>query len=126
MTPLIDVMLVLMVLFMLAAPLIASSLKLDLPVSEAATPAAGHDATVLAVAVDAQGQLFLDEQPATLDRVQERARELARQNRDAEVALRADRAVPYGRVAELIGRLQTAGLTRIGLVTEPPPRGTKP
>jgi biopolymer transport protein TolR len=122
MTPLIDVMLVLLVIFIITAPLMTSSLKLDLPKSEAA---AGSDApAVVALAIDAQGRLFLGDEPLAPERAQERiaarVREAARRDPATEVQLRADRAVPYGRVAELIGWVQAAGLSRIGLVTETP------
>ena len=116
MTPLIDVMLVLLVIFIITAPLIASSLKLDLPRAEAAR--AGDAPAFIALALDAEGRLFLDEQPADKAAVLERARQAARRNPATEVQLRADQRVPYGRVAELIGWVQAAGLTRIGFVTE--------
>ena len=117
MTPLIDVMLVLLVIFIVTAPLIAGSLKLDLPRSEAA--GTGAAPAFIAIALDAEGRLFLDERPAEPAAVIERAREAARRNPATEVQLRADRRVPYGRVAELIGWMHAAGLTRVGFVTEP-------
>ncbi|MFO1285106.1 MAG: biopolymer transporter ExbD [Rubrivivax sp.] len=116
MTPLIDVMLVLLVIFIITAPLIAGSLKLDLPRAEGAT--AGTAPAFIAVALDAEGRLFIDEKPADAAALAERARQAARRNPLTEVQLRADRRVPYGRVAELIGALHAAGLTRIGFVTE--------
>ncbi|MFO1326190.1 MAG: biopolymer transporter ExbD [Rubrivivax sp.] len=118
MTPLIDVMLVLLVIFMVTAPLMASSLKLELPQTEAARPS---DAPAfIALAVDAEGRLFLGDQPAGRDEVARRAREAAQADPATEVQLRADGRVPYARVAELIGLVQQAGLTRIGFVTERP------
>ena len=117
MTPLIDVMLVLLVIFIVTAPLIASSLKLELPQAEAA--GAGAAPAFIAVALDAEGRLFLDDKPADRAAVVERARQTVRRNPATEVQLRADRRVPYGRVAELIGWLHAAGLTRVGFVTEP-------
>ena len=120
MTPLIDVMLVLLVIFIITAPLMTSSLKLDLPKAEGA---AGSDAPAfVALAIDAEGKLFLADQPATQEQIVQRAREAARRDPATEVQLRADSRVPYGRVAELIGWVQQAGLTRIGFVTETPPR----
>ena len=122
MTPLIDVMLVLLVIFIVTAPLFASRLKLDLP--EAAAAAGGAQGAVLAVAIDAQGRVFLAEEPLPPEAVRERleaaAREAVARDPATELQLRADRAVPYGRVAELIGWVQGAGLTRIGLVTDAP------
>ncbi len=118
MTPLIDVMLVLLVIFIITAPLIGSSLKLDLPKADGG-PAGGSPAFV-ALAIDGDGRLFLGEQPATREQVVERVREAARRDPATEVQLRADRRVPYGRVAELIGWVQQAGLSRIGFITEAP------
>jgi biopolymer transport protein TolR len=122
MTPLIDVMLVLLVIFIITAPLLTSSLKLDLPKSEAAS---SSDAPAfVALAIDADGRLFIGEQPLAADKAQqlvsERVREAARRDPNTEVQLRADSRVPYGRVAELIGWVQAAGLSRIGFVTEVP------
>jgi biopolymer transport protein ExbD/biopolymer transport protein TolR len=118
MTPLIDVMLVLLVIFMITAPLMSSSLKLDLPRAEAATPSETPD--FIAVSIDAQGRLFVGDQPVQADAFAAQALQAAQKNPATEVQLRADRAVPYGRVAELIGVVQKAGLNRIGFVAEAP------
>jgi biopolymer transport protein TolR len=118
MTPLIDVMLVLLVIFIVTAPLIGASLKLDLPKTDAGRP---NDAPAfVAIAIDASGQLFLGTDPATAETVAARVREAAARDPATEVQLRADQAVPYGRVAELIGLVQQGGLSRIGFVTEAP------
>jgi biopolymer transport protein ExbD/biopolymer transport protein TolR len=116
MTPLIDVMLVLLVIFIITAPLIGSSLKLDLPRAEGASPSGAP--TVLALALDAEGRLFVEDRPAERAELIERVRAAARLDPATEVQLRADRRVPYGRVAELLGWVQGAGLTRIGFITE--------
>ena len=118
MTPLIDVMLVLLIIFMLTAPLLASSLKLDLPKSEAAAEEGETEAVMLAITPD--GALHWGEEAVTDELLADRLAEVARRNPQQEVQLRADRAVPYGRVAELIGMLQKAGLSRIAFVTEAP------
>ncbi len=117
MTPLIDVMLVLLVIFMITAPLMSSALRLDLPKADGAQPAAAP--AFIAVALDAQGQLYVGDE--RLDEAAVRARVALAAQRDpqTEVQLRADRRVPYGRVAELIGLVQQAGLNRIGFVAEP-------
>jgi biopolymer transport protein TolR len=116
MTPLIDVMLVLLVIFMITAPLMTTSLKLDLPRTEGARPS---DAPLfIAVAINAQGQLYVGDEAVTAEVLLQRAREAARRDALTEVQLRADTSVAYGRVAELIGLVQQAGLSRIGFVTE--------
>ncbi len=120
MTPLIDVMLVLLVIFIISAPLMTSSLKLDLPKTEAGGPS--NAPAFIAVALDAQGKLFVGETESQPAQLLDLARAAARRNPATEVQLRADRAVPYGRVAELIGLLQQAGLSRIGFITESPAR----
>ncbi|MDT7834028.1 ExbD/TolR family protein [Aquabacterium sp. OR-4] len=121
MTPLIDVMLVLLVIFIITAPLMSTSLRLDLPKAAGATPSAAPSA--VAVAVDGQGQFFWGDEPVKAEQLQARVREAASRDPGTEVQLRADQAVPYGRIAELIGLVQQAGLVRIGFVTEgQPPR----
>ena len=117
MTPLIDVMLVLLVIFMITAPLMTSSLKLDLPKTDAAQP--GDTPQFIAVALDRDGKLFFGDDAVDAKTFADRVAAAARRDPQTEVQLRADRNVPYGRVAELIGVVQKAGLTRIGFVTEP-------
>jgi len=118
MTPLIDVMLVLLVIFMLTAPLMTSSLKLDLPKADAPPPAQNQP-QVMAIALTAAGSMLLDEKEIQADDLVKQAQDQAKQHPDTEVQLRADQTVSYGRVAELIGLLQKAGLNRIAFVTEP-------
>ena len=116
MVPLIDVMLVLLVIFIITAPLMTTSLKLDLPKTEGARPS---DAPLfIAVSINEQGQLFVGDEAVSVEQLLKRAREAAQRDPTTEVQLRADRSVPYGRVAELIGLVQKGGLNRIGFVTE--------
>ena len=117
MTPLIDVMLVLLVIFMITAPLMTSSLKLDLPKTDAAQPS--DTPQFIAVALDRDGRTFYGDEAVDAAEFAKRVAAAARRNPQTEVQLRADKAVPYGRVAELIGIVQKAGLSRIGFVTEP-------
>ena len=115
--PYIDVMLVLLVIFMITAPLMTSSLKLDLPKTDAAQPS--DTPQFISVALDREGRYFFGDETLAADAFAERVAVAAKRNAQTEVQLRADRGVPYGRVAELIGIVQKAGLTRIGFVTEP-------
>ncbi len=124
MTPLIDVMLVLLVIFMITAPLMTTSLKLDLPKTEGARPS--DSALFIAVAIDEQGQLFVGDEAVSAEELLKRARQAAQRDPATEVHLRADRRVPYGRVAELIGLVQDAGLSRVGFVTEAAPAAPAP
>ena len=119
MTPLIDVMLVLLVIFIITAPLMTSALKLDLPRTEGGS--APEAVSFVSVGLDAAGQLFVGDERVSAEQLDARLRTTAASNRDAEVHLRADRAAPYGRVAELIARVQKAGLNRIAFVTEAEP-----
>ena len=116
MTPLIDVMLVLLVIFIITAPLMSSSLRLDLPKTTGAQ--ASSAVQFVTVAVDAKGALFWGDEPQTEVQLSARVRTSAQNNPATEVQLRADKQVPYGRIAELIGLVQAAGLSRIGFVTE--------
>jgi len=117
MTPLIDVMLVLLVIFMITAPLMTSSLRLDLPRTDAAAPSDAPQ--FISVALDPQGRLYFGEELLDPASFAARVENAGRRNPQLEVQLRADKSVPYGRVAELIGIVQKAGLTRIGFVAEP-------
>lgn len=118
-TPLVDVMMVLVVILIITAPLLASSIRLDLPKTDAAK--AGSAPRFVTLVVDPSGQAFLNDKPLALD---ELARQLARtasEHPDTEVQLRADQRVPYGKVVEVMGLAQKAGLNRIGFVAEPGP-----
>jgi biopolymer transport protein TolR len=117
MTPLIDVMLVLLVIFMITAPLMTSSLKLDLPNTDAAQPSSAP--AFVSIALLPAGELFLGDEKIERAALVERLSAAARGNPELEVQLRADEAVAYGRVAELIGLLQKVGLNRIAFVAEP-------
>jgi len=116
MTPLIDVMLVLVVIFLITAPLLASAIRLDLPRSDAA--AASDTAKRVLVVVDKAGQVYLEDRPVALATLAQHLTRLAGQDPDTEVQLRADEAVAYGRVVEVIGVAQKAGLGRIGFVAD--------
>ncbi len=116
MTPLIDVMLVLLVIFIITAPLMSSSLRLDLPKTTGATPTDAPQ--FVTVAVNAQGQLFWGDEPVSAEQLQAKVRTSAQRNPATEVQLRADQAVAFGRIAELIGLVQAGGLNRVGFVTE--------
>jgi len=117
-TPLVDVMLVLVVIFIITAPLLASSIRLDLPKTDAAKP--GDPPKFVTVVVDKAGQVFYEDRPVTESQLGMVLLEAARANPETEVQLRADQGVPYGRVVEVMGEAQKAGLNRIGFVADAP------
>ena len=123
MTPLIDVMLVLLVIFIITAPLMVSSVKVDLP--KASSASAAQSPKFVALAIDRSGQLFVDDRAIAPDALARVLQDAAAANPDTEVRLRADTTVPYGRVVEVMGVAQKAGLNRIGFVAEAPAPAAK-
>ena len=117
MTPLVDVMLVLVVIFIITAPLLVSAVKVDLPITPAA---AGLKAPrFLTLTIDRTGQTFVNDQLLDPTALSAALRQSAQLHSDTEVRLRADATVPYGRVVEVMGLAHQAGLHRIGFVAEP-------
>ena len=117
-TPLVDVMLVLLVIFLITAPLMGSALRLDLPATEVSSaPVPSHS---LSLSIDPQGLVFIDDKPVALEALPAVLAMQASADASVEVQLRADQLVPYGRVAELMGLLQKAGLTKVALAVQPP------
>ncbi len=117
-TPLVDVMLVLLVIFMIAAPLMADRLALDLPPLAAPEEVNAQEADTLNVSIDAQGQPYWDGEPVGWESLQERLGAAAAVNAGQEVRLRADKQVAYEHIARLIAAAQKAGLRRIGFMTD--------
>ena len=115
-TPLVDVMLVLLVIFMVTAPLMTSAIRLDLPQSEGTDTGAVASSVVLVV--DAQGALYLNDKAITAQALATHLSGVARRDPQTELELQADASVPYGRVVEAMGLAQKAGLTRIGFVAQ--------
>ena len=116
MTPLVDVMLVLVVIFIITAPLMTSAIKLDLPKTSATNPVDAPK--FVTVVIDKNGQVFLNEQATSLTQLTDSLKQIAIVKSDTEVQLRADETVAYGKVAEVMGVTQQAGLNRIGFVTQ--------
>jgi biopolymer transport protein ExbD len=117
-TPLVDVMLVLLVIFLITAPLMGSALRLDLPATEATASSAPINS--LSLSIDPQGLIFIDDKPVALEALPAVLAMQASTDASVEVQLRADQSVPYGRVAEVMGLLQKAGLTKVALAVQAP------
>ena len=122
-TPMVDVMLVLLVIFIISAPLFTHALQLDLPTA-AAAPAAQKPQTIT-VAIDAAGKLYWQDQPVSLEQLHERMTETAKQQSAAqpqpEIQLRADKATRYEIIADVMSAAQSHGLNKLGFVTDPKP-----
>jgi biopolymer transport protein TolR len=110
-------MLVLVVIFIITAPLLASSIRLDLPRAEGTQP--GDAPKFLTLVVDKAGQSFLNDKPVTPEQLATQLAAAAKQNPETEIQLRADQGVAYGKVVEVMGLVHKAGLSRIGFVAEP-------
>ena len=119
MTPLIDVMLVLLVIFIITAPLLTHAIRLDLP-KVAAAPARETPQTI-SLSIDAAGKLYWDGKPITLAQMRMQFAQAGKQAQQPEIHLRAERSTRYEVIAQVMGAAQQAGLERIGFVTDPPP-----
>ena len=120
MTPFIDVMLVLLIIFMVAAPLLTSGVAVDLPQAKAG--ALNVEQKPIALSLDEPGQLFLMDQPIVETELVDKLQALAADGADHRIYLRASKAVLYGRVAEIMGAVTAAGYKKVALVTEPEKR----
>jgi len=121
--PYIDVMLVLLIIFMVTAPMLMQGVQVDLP-EASADPVENQDSEPVIVSVDAAGQLYLnlgqEKQVLSLPTIVERVAAVIRRSPDKPVLVWGDRAVPYGEVVTLMVGLQEAGVPSVGLVTEEP------
>ncbi|MEP0071492.1 MAG: protein TolR [Marinomonas sp.] len=120
--PYIDVMLVLLVIFMITAPMLTQGVDVELPNANAA-PIQNDESDVMIASVDSQGQFYLDvggeQENISLDTLQDKVRKVLSQNPTMSVLVRGDTNVPYGDVVGLMVALQAAGVPNVGLVTEP-------
>ena len=118
-TPLVDVMLVLLIIFMVTAPILQQGVPVDLP-KVAAGPLTGQEEQ-LVVNIAKTGQIFLNDTAMTPEQLGTKLRAIAAARPDRQLYVRADQAVLYGQVMRVMGTVHDAGLVRVGLVTEPPP-----
>lgn len=123
-TPMVDVMLVLLVIFMVTAPLLTAGVPLDLPKTDAA-PMKGDDKP-LSVSIKADGSLWLQETSLTLEELAPRLRAITAQKPDTVIFVRGDAGVNYGRIAEVLSNLSMAGFPKLSLVTQPAPQPAAP
>ena len=117
-TPLVDVMLVLLIIFMITAPLLVAGVPVDLPESRA--QALDQQAKPVQIALDGRGNIFIDDAPVTADALSARLAAIAAQPEPPEgrrIYLRADKGLDYGQVMRVMGELNRAGLNRVALVS---------
>lgn len=117
-TPFVDVMLVLLVIFMVTAPLLTVGVEVNLPKTKA-NAMSGSDEP-LAITVDSDGLIYLQETPVELDTLVPRLQAITGANPDARIFIRGDSGINYGRVMEVMGTINAAGYSKVGLVTASP------
>ena len=117
-TPMVDVMLVLLIIFMVTAPLLATGIQVDLPESKATALEQNNEP--VAISIDAQGQVFIDDTPVPADAIDAHLQQIAAASREPggpRIFLRADQGLDYGRVMQVMGEINRAGLRRVALVS---------
>ncbi len=117
-TPLVDVMLVLLIVFMVTAPLLTTGVHVDLPKSQAG-PLAQADDKPLELSVDAKGQIFLQESAVDMDQLIPKLNAIAHENHEAKIYIRGDRANSWGTMMEVLGAVGGAGYNHVGLISTP-------
>ena len=117
-TPFVDVMLVLLVIFIVTAPLLTTGVEVNLP--SASSPNLRQDESALTLVVDKDGNLFLQEEEVALGGLSDRLRAIQTANPDVRVYVRADEALSYGQVMEVMGVMYRGGFRNAALVTQPP------
>jgi biopolymer transport protein TolR len=117
MTPFIDVMLVLLIIFMVAAPLLASGVPIDLPQTKAA--ALNIDQKPISVSIDEKGAITVNDESVQPGDLGEKLKGLAKSGADERIYVRGSNQVNYGRIAEVMSIITSSGFKRVALVTEP-------
>jgi biopolymer transport protein TolR len=118
-TPMVDVMLVLLVIFMVTAPLMTSGVPVDLPKTQAGQ--IKGDDTPLTISVDKQGRIFLQDTEVQLDELSPRLKAVTNAKPDTRIFVKGDNGINYGRVMEVMGQLGAAGFPHVALLTQPAP-----
>ena len=121
-TPMVDVMLVLLIVFMVAAPLMTSGVPVDLPKTNAAP--LNQDSEPLTVSINAAGKIFLQEEEVQIADVVRRLQAIGKNNPDRRIFVRGDKDLAYGRIMEIMGTITQGGFNKVALLAEqagPPP-----
>ncbi|MDX1974546.1 MAG: biopolymer transporter ExbD [Rickettsiales bacterium] len=115
-TPLVDVMLVLLIIFLVTAPMLTQAVKLELP-NETATQI--QDEKPITLSIDANGQYYWNDTPITMETLSQRFQEAAATNPKQPIHLRADKKTPYEKVSHILAAAQRNSLNNIGFITQP-------
>ena len=116
-TPLVDVMLVLLIIFMVTAPLMTQGVEVNLPKTTTRNIKTSDEPLVLTV--NKNGEIFVENRRLELDALETKIRKIFENRREKDLLLRADQDVPYGIVMQVIARVKRAGIVKLGMVTEP-------
>ncbi|MBW1704908.1 MAG: protein TolR [Deltaproteobacteria bacterium] len=116
-TPLVDVMLVLLIIFMVTAPMMMQGVEVNLPQTTVKPIKTREDPLILTV--NKKREIYLENYRIELDGLEKKVKKIFQNRRDKEILLRADKDVPYGFVIKVISRIKRAGIDKLGMVTEP-------
>ncbi len=115
-TPLVDVMLVLLIIFMVTAPLMTSGVPVDLPKANAQP--INNDSEPLTVSMNAEGKVFLQDQEVTLEGLVPKLQEIAKNNPERRIFVRGDKDIAYGKIMQVMGTITQGGFTKVALLAE--------
>ena len=119
-TPLVDVMLVLLIIFMITAPMMQQELDVNLPVATGTPQTQAPAEAPVVLTINKQGQIYLDQVAYTVETLQAKLHALYQKRRNKDIFLRADTDVPYGQVIQVMDEVKKAGLLKVGMITQPP------
>ena len=123
-TPMVDVMLVLLIIFMVTAPMLTSGVPVDLP--KVSAKPINSDAEPLTVSVNAEGKIFLQDQTLDLSELVTRLQAIAKNNAERRIFVRGDKSVSYGTILQVMGTITEGGFTKVALLAEQPAVGQQP
>ena len=116
-TPFVDVMLVLLIIFMVTAPLLTVGVQVDLP--ESAADSLPDDQEPLTISINSKGEIYIQEHQVTYQKIIPKLLAIAKNRTDTRIYVRGDKSINYGRVLEIMGMLSGSGFTKVALISEP-------
>ena len=116
-TPFVDVMLVLLIIFMVTAPLLTVGVQVDLP--ESSADSLSEDQEPLTLTINSKGEVFVQEHQVKFEKIVPKILAIANNRTDTRIYVRGDKTINYGRVLEVMGRLSGAGFSKVALISEP-------